>query len=114
MRTPPALEQTGRSHDGTLRKLLDRQRRADDRGRRPTRSSSTSATRRPRSPSCDEVEEAHGPIDLWFANAGVAHGGGADAPDDVWAMQWHVNVMAHVYAARALLPGWIAAARVTS
>jgi len=55
-----------------------------------------------------EVEDAHGPIDLWFANAGVAHGGGADAPDDVWALQWSVNVMAHVYAARALLPGWIA------
>src|SRR5215217_538087 len=55
-----------------------------------------------------EVEDAHGPIDLWFANAGVAHGGGADAPDDVWATQWNVNVMAHVFAARALLPGWIA------
>jgi NAD(P)-dependent dehydrogenase (short-subunit alcohol dehydrogenase family) len=55
-----------------------------------------------------EVEDAHGPIDLWFANAGVAHGGGADAPDEVWATQWNVNVMAHVYAARALLPGWIA------
>src|SRR3954447_16608788 len=55
-----------------------------------------------------EVEAAHGPIDLWFANAGIAHGGGADAPDDVWAKQWNVNVMAHVYAARALLPGWIA------
>jgi NAD(P)-dependent dehydrogenase (short-subunit alcohol dehydrogenase family) len=55
-----------------------------------------------------EIEEAHGPIDLWFANAGIAHGGGADAPDEVWAQQWRVNVMAHVYAARALLPGWIA------
>src|SRR4029079_17222787 len=56
----------------------------------------------------DEVEGAYGPIDLWFANAGVANGGGADAPDELWANQWRVNVMAHVYAARALLPGWIA------
>jgi NAD(P)-dependent dehydrogenase (short-subunit alcohol dehydrogenase family) len=55
-----------------------------------------------------EVEETHGPIDLWFANAGLAKGGGADAPDELWAEQWRVNVMAHVYAARALLPGWIA------
>ncbi len=55
-----------------------------------------------------EVETAHGPIDLWFANAGLAVGGGADAPDELWANQWRVNVMAHVYAARALLPGWIA------
>jgi NAD(P)-dependent dehydrogenase (short-subunit alcohol dehydrogenase family) len=56
----------------------------------------------------EEIEAAHGPIDLWFANAGSAVGGGADAPDELWANQWRVNVMAHVYAARALLPGWIA------
>ena len=56
----------------------------------------------------EEVESTHGPIDLWFANAGLAVGGGADAPDELWAAQWQVNVMAHVYAARALLPGWIA------
>jgi NAD(P)-dependent dehydrogenase (short-subunit alcohol dehydrogenase family) len=55
-----------------------------------------------------EVEDAYGPIDLWFANAGIAVGGGADAPDERWEAQWRVNVMAHVYAARALLPGWIA------
>jgi NAD(P)-dependent dehydrogenase (short-subunit alcohol dehydrogenase family) len=55
----------------------------------------------------DEVEMAYGPIDLWFANAGLAVGGGADAPDEMWANQWRVNVMAHVYASRALLPGWI-------
>lgn len=54
-----------------------------------------------------KVEAAHGPIDIWFANAGLAVGGGADAPDELWANQWRVNVMAHVYAARALLPGWI-------
>jgi NAD(P)-dependent dehydrogenase (short-subunit alcohol dehydrogenase family) len=53
------------------------------------------------------VEETIGPIDIWFANAGLAHGGGADAPDDVWDRQWRVNVLSHAYAARALLPGWI-------
>ena len=52
------------------------------------------------------VEEA-GPIDVFFANAGVATGGDQDAPDDVWERQWRVNVMSHVYAARALLPGWV-------
>ena len=61
-----------------------------------------------------EVEDAHGPIDLWFANAGVAHGGGADAPDDVWALQWSVNVMAHVYAAGPCCRAGSPAARVTS
>ena len=38
----------------------------------------------------------------------MAGGGGYDAPDETWALQWQVNVMSHVYAARALLPGWIA------
>jgi NAD(P)-dependent dehydrogenase (short-subunit alcohol dehydrogenase family) len=52
------------------------------------------------------VDEA-GPIDAWFANAGVATGGGPDADDATWDLQWRVNVMSHVYAARALLPGWV-------
>lgn len=55
----------------------------------------------------DELGDSSGPIDVWFANAGVAGGGGPDAPDDVWELQWRINVMSHVYAARALLPGWI-------
>jgi NAD(P)-dependent dehydrogenase (short-subunit alcohol dehydrogenase family) len=54
-----------------------------------------------------EVEESVGPIDVFFANAGIATGGGAEAPNETWERQWHINVMAHVYAARALLPGWI-------
>ncbi|HEX8086663.1 MAG TPA: SDR family oxidoreductase [Solirubrobacteraceae bacterium] len=52
------------------------------------------------------VEEL-GPIDAWFANAGVSTGGGPEAGDATWDLQWRVNLMAHVYAARALLPGWI-------
>jgi NAD(P)-dependent dehydrogenase (short-subunit alcohol dehydrogenase family) len=53
-----------------------------------------------------EVESEHGPIDAWFANAGVATGGGPDADDEIWERQWRVNVLSHVFAARALLPGW--------
>lgn len=53
-----------------------------------------------------ELDDSDGPIDLWFANAGVAHGGGIEASDEVWDLQWQVNLMSHVYAARALFPGW--------
>ena len=55
----------------------------------------------------DEVEQTLAPVDVWFANAGVALATGPDGPDDEWELQWRVNVMSHVYAARALLPRWI-------
>jgi NAD(P)-dependent dehydrogenase (short-subunit alcohol dehydrogenase family) len=50
------------------------------------------------------VEEEVGPIDLLVSNAGILSGLGVDAPDDVWSRVWSVNVMAHVYAARAVIP----------
>ena len=56
----------------------------------------------------EEIEDTLGPIDLWFANAGLAGGGGPEAPDETWQRQWDVNLMAHVHATRALLPGWLA------
>jgi NAD(P)-dependent dehydrogenase (short-subunit alcohol dehydrogenase family) len=52
-----------------------------------------------------------GRIDLFCANAGVSVGGGLDSPDEAWDQSWQVNVLAHVYAARALLPHWLAAGR---
>jgi len=54
------------------------------------------------------AEEAYGPIDLFCANAGVGGGGGIDQPDEAWDLVWRVNVLAHVYAARAVIPGMVA------
>src|SRR4051794_40872037 len=57
-----------------------------------------------------QAEEAHGPIDLFFSNAGVPGPGGGplEATDPAaWQQTWDVNVMAHVWAARAVLPGML-------
>jgi NAD(P)-dependent dehydrogenase (short-subunit alcohol dehydrogenase family) len=48
-----------------------------------------------------------GVIDLFCANAGIAPAGGPEAPEDVWADAWDINVMAHVRAAKLLLPDWL-------
>ena len=52
----------------------------------------------------ERTEEGHGPIDLFCSNAGIAVGGGAEGPDEGWARSWNVNVMAHVWAARHVVP----------
>ncbi|MGW0598153.1 SDR family oxidoreductase [Streptomyces sp. NPDC002776] len=48
-----------------------------------------------------------GVVDVYCANAGVGSGGSEAAGEDVWALAWDVNVMAHVRAAQELLPGWL-------
>jgi NAD(P)-dependent dehydrogenase (short-subunit alcohol dehydrogenase family) len=60
----------------------------------------------------EEVEQRHGPIDLFCSNAGVLDvdpdfDNAASATDAQWARAWGVNVMGHVYAARAMLPRMI-------
>jgi NAD(P)-dependent dehydrogenase (short-subunit alcohol dehydrogenase family) len=55
-----------------------------------------------------QVHEKFGAIDLFCSNAGVGARGGVDAPDQEWSRSWEVNVMAHVYAARAVLPAMLA------
>jgi NAD(P)-dependent dehydrogenase (short-subunit alcohol dehydrogenase family) len=56
----------------------------------------------------DRVEAKLGPVDVFFANAGVAIGEDPmDTPDDLWDLAFAVNVRAHVLAARRLLPGWL-------
>jgi len=70
--------------------------------------------------ACDVTDEAqvvalvertrkrHGPIDLFCSNAGAGGQGVLlDAPNAVWQKQWELHVMAHVYAARAVLPAMI-------
>jgi NAD(P)-dependent dehydrogenase (short-subunit alcohol dehydrogenase family) len=58
----------------------------------------------------DHVETTHGPIDIMCSNAGIATGMDttfdniAFADPAVWDRAWAVNVMAHVHAARVLIP----------
>jgi NAD(P)-dependent dehydrogenase (short-subunit alcohol dehydrogenase family) len=51
--------------------------------------------------------KAYGRVDIYCSNAGIAFGGGPEASDEAWRQSWDVHVMAHVYAARALLPGML-------
>jgi NAD(P)-dependent dehydrogenase (short-subunit alcohol dehydrogenase family) len=48
-----------------------------------------------------------GRIDLFCSNAGIAIDGGEHASDADWQRIWQINVMAHVYAARAVIPAML-------
>jgi NAD(P)-dependent dehydrogenase (short-subunit alcohol dehydrogenase family) len=50
------------------------------------------------------VESELGPIDIYCSNAGVATGG-ALGDDEAWDLSWRVHGLAHIYAAREVLPG---------
>jgi NAD(P)-dependent dehydrogenase (short-subunit alcohol dehydrogenase family) len=52
--------------------------------------------------------ERFGQVDLFCANAGIIVRADEDASNDEWQRHWDVNVMAHVYAARAVLPQMLA------
>lgn len=56
----------------------------------------------------DAVTAQHGRIDLFCSNAGVIVRADEDAANAHWQRHWDVNVMAHVYAARAVLPQMLA------
>ena len=51
-----------------------------------------------------QVLDEHGHIDLFCSNAGITTGVGLDDPDDRWHAALEVHLMAHVYAARAVVP----------
>lgn len=52
----------------------------------------------------DGVETDIGPIGLFCSNAGIMIHGGCEVPDADWQRIWDINVMAHVRAARYLVP----------
>jgi NAD(P)-dependent dehydrogenase (short-subunit alcohol dehydrogenase family) len=56
----------------------------------------------------DSITDACGQVDIFCSNAGVGTAGGPEAPDKDWQRSWEVNLMAHVYAARAVLPQMLA------
>jgi len=55
----------------------------------------------------NEIEAAHGRIDVFCSNAGIAVGGGPEASNAEWQRIWDVNFMSHVYVARHVLPGML-------
>ena len=54
-----------------------------------------------------ETEIKIGPIDMFCSNAGIPVAGGVEVSNEDWQDIWQVNVMAHVYAARAVIPSMI-------
>ena len=56
----------------------------------------------------DETEDAHGPIDLFVSNAGYVTMAGLEDSNESIQQMWEVHCMAHIYAARAVLPSMIA------
>ena len=56
----------------------------------------------------EHIDSSHGPIDLFCANAGYAMVGDEQADAGEWERMWHVNLMSHVHAAKALIPSWVA------
>lgn len=56
----------------------------------------------------EAADARFGQIDLFFANAGVGIGSDLDTPESVWETAFNVNTHAHRWAAKHLLPGWLA------
>ncbi len=54
----------------------------------------------------DRARAEFGPVDMYFANAGIAGGPGLDLSEDQWDQALDVNLRAHIRAAQLLVPGW--------
>ena len=108
-RAVPPVRRRRRSR---CRRRRSRRRCRASRGRRTRRSGARPHGRRRGQADIvnvvERTEEHFGPVDLFCSNAGIGGGGGIEAPDEVWNDIWAINVMAHVYAARAVLPSMIA------
>ena len=58
-----------------------------------------------------EARRLAGRIDLFFANAGVAMGTDLSASESEWNTSFDVNVHSHRWAAKYLMPEWLAAGK---
>jgi NAD(P)-dependent dehydrogenase (short-subunit alcohol dehydrogenase family) len=56
----------------------------------------------------EQTQDRHGPIDLFCSNAGIVSVGGVEEPDERIQAMWEIHVLAHIHAARAVLPSMIA------
>ena len=54
-----------------------------------------------------QTEEKSGPIDMFCSNAGITVDGGVEVSNEDWQNIWEINVLSHIYAARAVIPGMI-------
>jgi len=55
------------------------------------------------------ARDRYGRVDVYFSNAGIIGEGGPEAPDELWDAMWRIHVMAHVWAARAVVEPMLAA-----
>ena len=55
-----------------------------------------------------DVLARYGHIDLFCSNAGITTGAGLDGDTAVWERAWGINVLAHIHAARAVVPAMLA------
>jgi NAD(P)-dependent dehydrogenase (short-subunit alcohol dehydrogenase family) len=54
-----------------------------------------------------ETEGKYGPIDIFCSNAGILIMGSVETANEEWQRIWEINVLSHVYAGRAVIPGMI-------
>jgi NAD(P)-dependent dehydrogenase (short-subunit alcohol dehydrogenase family) len=56
-----------------------------------------------------ETKQRFGQVDIYFSNAGIlGTPGGLELDDALWQKMWEVHGMAHVWAARAVVPDMVA------
>lgn len=55
----------------------------------------------------EHTRTTFGPVDLYFANAGIIGPSGLGDSDEEWQRTINVNTLAHVRAARLLVPEWL-------
>jgi len=52
----------------------------------------------------ERTRRSFGQVDIFFSNAGLYRPGGEEASTEDWSLNWNIHVMAHVFAARLLMP----------